>query len=124
MEMNKMEAKAISRWIRMSPYKVRRVANLVRGKIVNDALNILHFNSNAASEPLEKAVHSAVANLLNKEEGSKLSPEELYVKSLTVDGGFTLKRYRAASMGRASRIRRRTCHVTVVVADKLEKQKA
>jgi large subunit ribosomal protein L22 len=119
-----MEAKAIARWVRMSPFKVRRVANLVRGKVVDDALNILHFNSNAASEPLEKVVHSAVANLLNKEEASKLSPEELYIKSLTVDGGFMLKRFRAASMGRASRIRRRTCHITVVVAEKPENKKA
>jgi large subunit ribosomal protein L22 len=124
MEMKYMEAKAIARWIRMSPFKTRRVADLVRGKDVNDALNILHFNSNAASEPLEKVVRSATANLLNKEEASKLSPEELYIKSLTVDGGFMLKRFRAASMGRASRIRRRTCHITVVVADKLQNQKA
>jgi len=113
-----MEARAIARWIRMSPYKVRRVANLVRGKLVNEALNILHFHNTAASEPLEKAVRSAVANLMNNEEASKISPEDLYIKELRVDGGYSLKRFRAASMGRASRIRKRTCHISVVVAEK------
>ncbi len=112
-----MEARAIAKWIRMSPYKVRRVAKLVRGKAVNDAINILHFSNTAASEPLEKALRSAVANLVNSEEASKVSPEDLYVKELRVDGGYTLKRFRAASMGRASRIRKRTCHISVVVAE-------
>jgi large subunit ribosomal protein L22 len=117
-----METKAIARWVRMSPYKVRRVANLVRGKVVEDALNILHFNSNAAAEPLEKVVRSAVANLMNKDETAKISADDLYIKLLTVDGGFTLKRFRAASMGRASRIRRRTSHITVVIAEKEQKK--
>ncbi len=113
-----MEAKAIAKWVHNSPLKVRRVAKLVRGKVVKDALNILHFSETAASEPLEKAIRSAVANMLNKEEGSKLAPEDLYVKELRIDEGYMLKRFRAASMGRATRIRRRTCHISVVVADK------
>lgn len=111
-----MEARAVAKWIRMSPYKVRRVANLIRGKVVNDAINILHFNEASASEPLEKAVRSAVANLINNQE-SKVSPDDLYIKELKIDGGFQLKRFRAASMGRASRIRKRTCHISVVVAE-------
>jgi large subunit ribosomal protein L22 len=115
-----MEARAIARWVRMSPYKVRRMANLIRGKVVNDALNTLHFNESQASEPIEKVIRSAVANMMNNEEATKLSPEDLYVKELTVDGGFTLKRFRAASMGRASRIRKRTCHISVVVAEREE----
>jgi large subunit ribosomal protein L22 len=113
-----MEAKAVAKWVRKSPLKVRRVAKLVRGKLVQDALNILHFSEVAASEPLEKAIRSAVSNMLNKDEGSKLSPEELYIKELRIDEGYMLKRFRAASMGRATRIRRRTCHISVVVADK------
>ena len=111
-----MEARAIAKWVRMSPYKVRRVANLVRGKVVNDALNILHFNDTAASVPIEKVLRSAVANMLSNEEASKVTPEDLYIKELVIDGGFTLKRFRAASMGRASPIRKRTCHISVVVA--------
>jgi large subunit ribosomal protein L22 len=113
-----MEAKAVAKWVRMSPYKVRRVANLVRGKELNDALNILHFNEAAAADPIEKVLRSAVANFFNSDEASKISPDDLYVKYLTIDGGFTLKRFRAASMGRASRIRRRTCHISVVIAEK------
>jgi large subunit ribosomal protein L22 len=112
-----MEAKAIARWVRVSPIKMRRVANLIRGKQLNEALNTLHFSNMGASEPLEKAVRSAVANLMNKEEGAKISPDELFIKELKIDGGFTLKRFRAASMGRASKIRRRSCHISVVVAE-------
>jgi len=113
-----MEARAIAKWVRMSPFKVRRVANLVRGKQVNDALNLLHYSVTAASEPLEKALRSAVANILNKQEASKTSVDDLYIKELRVDEGYMLKRFRAASMGRAVRIRRRTCHINVTVADK------
>jgi len=113
-----MEAKAVAKWIRISPFKVRRVADQVRGKYVNDALNILHFSDTAASIPIEKAVRSALANLLNREEGAKLSSDDLYIKTLNIDGGFSLKRFRAASMGRASRIRKRTCHISVIVAKK------
>ena len=112
-----MEATAIAKWVRTSPLKVRRVANLVRGKQVNDAINILHFNNTGASVPLEKALRSAVANFMNKEEASKVTPEDLYVKELRIDGGLTMKRFRAASMGRASRIRKRSCHISVVVAE-------
>ena len=112
-----MEARAIAKWIRISPYKVRRVAKLVRGKAVNDAINTLHFSTTAASEPLEKVLRSAVANLMSKEEASKLSADDLVIKELKVDGGFALKRFRAASMGRAMRIKKRTCHISVVVAE-------
>ncbi len=115
-----MEARAIAKWIRMSPYKVRRVADLVRGKGVDEALNILHFSSTGASVPIEKAVRSAVANMLNNEDASKVSAEDLFIKELKVDGGFMMKRFRAASMGRAMRIRKRTSHISVVVAEKEE----
>lgn len=115
-----MEARAVAKWVRYSPLKVQRVAKMIRGKVVNEALNILHFSDTAAAKPLEKAVRSAVANLLGKEEGSKISPEELIIKELRIDKGYMLKRFRAASMGRANRIRRRTCHISVVVADKAE----
>jgi large subunit ribosomal protein L22 len=113
-----MEAKAIAKWIRISPYKVRRVANLVRGMGVDEALNILHFNNTGASLPIEKVVRSAVANLMNNENASRLSSDDIYIKELKVDGGFMMKRFRAASMGRALRIRKRTSHISVVVAQK------
>ncbi|MBN1562116.1 50S ribosomal protein L22 [candidate division KSB1 bacterium] len=113
-----MEAKAMAKWIRISPYKVRRVANMVRGLGVDDALNILHFNGAGPSLPIEKVVRSAVANLMNKEEGAKISSQDLYIKELKVDGGFVMKRFRAASMGRGMRIRKRTSHISVVVAQK------
>ena len=111
-----MEAKAVAKYIRMSPRKVRRVADLIRGKEVGDALNILHFTRKAASEPLEKTLRSAIANMLNLEGSSKVDPEELYVKEIRVDEGVTLRRFRAASMGRAVRIRKRTSHISIKVA--------
>jgi large subunit ribosomal protein L22 len=115
-----MEAKAIAKWIRISPYKLRRVANLVRGMGVDEALNVLHFNNTGASLPIEKVVRSAVANLMNNENASRLSSDDMYIKELKVDGGFMMKRFRAASMGRAMRIRKRTSHISVVVAEKKE----
>lgn len=115
-----MEARATAKWVRTSPYKVRRVANLIRGKGVNEAINTLHFSTTGASEPLEKVLRSAIANLMNNEEASKISHDDLFIKELKVDGGFALKRFRAASMGRAMRIRKRTCHISIVVAENEE----
>lgn len=112
-----MEARAVARYVRMSPRKARRVVDLVRGKEVDAAINILHFTRKRAALPVEKALRSAVANMLNNPGSKKTNPEDLYVKTVFVDGGYTLKRFRAGSMGRASRIRKRTCHITVVVAD-------
>lgn len=113
-----MEGKAYAKWIRMSPYKLRRIANMVRGKAVEDALNLLHYNNTAASLPLEKAVRSAVANIINNQSSSKLTADDLFIKQLKIDGGFTMKRFRAASMGRGVRLRKRTSHISVIVAEK------
>lgn len=115
-----MEARAIAKYIRMSPRKVRRVADLIRGKNVGDAINILHFTPKAASIPIEKVLRSAVSNMLNIEGSSKVDPDELFIKEIKIDGGVTLKRFRAASMGRAVRIRKRTSHITVTVAEEIE----
>ncbi len=112
-----MEAKAVARFVRMSPRKIRRVAELIRGKNVGEAINILHFTRKNATEPLEKVLRSAVANMLNVEGSSKVDPDNLYIKELRVDEGITLRRFRAASMGRAVRIRKRTSHITVRVAE-------
>mgnify|MGYP000663303499 CR=1 FL=1 len=111
-----MEARAIAKYVRMSPRKLRRVADLIREKNVGEALNILHFTRKAASRPIEKTLRSAVANILNYEGSSKVDPDELYVKEIRIDQGITLKRFRAAAMGRAVRIRKPTSHIFIKVA--------
>lgn len=111
-----MEAIAQTKYVRMSPRKVRLVANLIRGVNVDHAINILHFTPRAAARPLEKTLRSAVANLVNNQDSSeKIDPESLVVSEIRIDEGPVLKRFRAASMGRASRIRRRTSHIKIKV---------
>jgi large subunit ribosomal protein L22 len=112
-----MEAKAIARHLRQSPRKVRLVVDLIRGQTVNDAYAILQFNGKKASQPIEKVLRSAVANAMYKadEQGERLDVDELFVKRAFVDEGPSLKRWRARAMGRASPIRKRTSHVTVIV---------
>jgi large subunit ribosomal protein L22 len=109
---------AIARHVRMSPMKVRRVIDLVRGMDVTDALNVLKFAPQAASEPVYKAVASATANAENTE---GLRAEELYVSQAFVDEGMTLRRIRPRAKGSASRILKRASHITVVVEPKIEK---
>ncbi len=113
-----MEARAVAKYVRMSPRKARQVIDLVRGESVGRALNILHFTRKAACLPIEKTLRSAVANILNNEETSKVDPEELFVKEAFVDMGFSFRRFRAASMGRSMSMKRPTCHITIVVAAK------
>jgi len=116
-----MEAKAISRHIKQSPRKVRMVADLVRGKDVETVLNQLHFSNKRASEWVEKTVRSAVSNLMALEGGAGVNPEDLFVKTILVDAGATVKRFRAGSMGRASVIRKCSSHISVTVAEKKDK---
>ncbi|MEW6509989.1 MAG: 50S ribosomal protein L22 [Bacteroidota bacterium] len=111
-----MEAQAINRYIGTSPRKMRLVIDLIRGKTVAEALHILHFSPKHASKTAEKVLRSAVANLQNKDETGRLEPEDILVKRATVDGGFIMKRISPAPMGRAYRIRKRSNHVTIVVA--------
>lgn len=111
-----MEAIARARFQRMSPRKVRRVAALVRGKPVDEAIALLDFVPKAAAVPLQKTIKSAVANALAVEGTAKLKSEDLAIRVVKVDGGPVLKRIRAVGMGRAYRIRKPTCHITVVVA--------
>ncbi|MGH8004792.1 MAG: 50S ribosomal protein L22, partial [Limisphaerales bacterium] len=110
-----MEAVSCARFVRMSARKVRRVAELVRGKNVNEAIEILNFVPKAAALPLQKTIKSAASNVLAEEGTAKIHPEDLRIKTLFVDGGPIWKRFRAVGMGRAYRIRKRTCHITVVV---------
>jgi len=111
-----MEAHAINRYIGTSPRKMRLVIDLIRGKSVPEALHILHFSPKHASRVAEKVLRSAVANLQNKDEAGRLEPEEITVKRASVDGGMTMKRISPAPMGRAYRIRKRSNHITIVVA--------
>jgi large subunit ribosomal protein L22 len=112
-----MQARAIARHVRMSPRKVRLVVDQIRGKSVNQAYQILQFSPKAAAEPISKTLRSAVANAQYKaqESGAVLDVDDLVVSSVYVDEGPTLKRYRAAAMGRAAPIRKRTSHITVAV---------
>ena len=98
-----------------SPRKMRLVADLVRGEKVENALNILKFNSKEASGRLEKLLLSAIANWQSKNEDADIEQAELFVKEIRVDGGSMLKRLRPAPQGRAHRIRKRSNHVTIVV---------
>ncbi|MGB1971654.1 MAG: 50S ribosomal protein L22 [Flavobacteriaceae bacterium] len=98
-----------------SPRKMRLVADLVRGKDVNNALAILKFNSKEASRRLEKLLLSALANWQAKNEDADIEKAALYVKEIRVDGGSMLKRLRPAPQGRAHRIRKRSNHVTLVL---------
>jgi len=118
-----MEARAVSRYIRQSPRKLRQLVDLVKGMRVQEALNTLHFSKKRASKYIEKTIRSAVSNLINSESGHSITPEELYIKSIWVDPGPMWKRVRPASMGRASLIRRRTSHLNVIVAEIEKKNK-
>jgi large subunit ribosomal protein L22 len=113
-----MEARAINRYIGTSPRKMRLVIDLIRGKSVDEALNILHYSPKHASRVAEKVLRSAVSNLQNKDEAGRLEPGEMIVKEAYVDVGMVMKRILPAPMGRAFRVRKRSNHVTIVVAPK------
>jgi large subunit ribosomal protein L22 len=105
-------ARAIARYVRVSPMKARRVVNLVRGLPAKEALTVLQFAPQSASEPVYKVLASAIANAENNE---RLDPDSLLVSEAYVDEGPTLKRFRPRAQGRAFRIRKRTCHITIAV---------
>ncbi|MEE6135237.1 50S ribosomal protein L22 [Mycobacterium sp. 050128] len=111
-------ATAVARFVRVSPTKARRVIDLVRGKSVTDALDILRWAPQAASEPVAKVIASAAANAQNND---GLDPATLVVASVYADEGPTAKRIRPRAQGRAFRIRRRTSHITVVVESRPSK---
>ncbi|MBD3347858.1 MAG: 50S ribosomal protein L22 [Candidatus Eisenbacteria bacterium] len=117
-----MEARATAKYIRMSPRKVRQVVNLIRGRDVEESLSTLRFMKRAARVPVEKTLRSAVANLFSGKEGSNLEPADLYVREAFVDEGPTLRRYRPRAMGRATPLRRRTSHITIVVGEKADRR--
>ena len=107
-----MEAKAVARYIRISPQKARLVADLIRGKDVETAINTLRFMPKKGARIIRKVVESALANA---GQNDAIDVDTLYVKTIFVDGGPSLKRIQPRSMGRANRILKRSSHITVVL---------
>ena len=113
--MPEREAKAIAKFLRMSPSKLKPVTDLVRGKDLNEALTILKFTPGKGSALVEKVVQSAAANAENNHE---MNVDALYVAEINANQGPTLKRYRAGAQGRASMIFKRTTHLNVVLRER------
>ena len=110
-----MEAVAKLRNVPTSPRKMRLVADIIRGKKVGIALNILKFEAKDGAKKISKLLQSAIANWEQKNPGVKLEEADLFVKTIFVDGGKMLKRLRPAPQGRAHRVRKRSNHVTLIV---------
>ena len=113
-----MESRAKLKHNRQSPRKVRKVLNSIRGCDVGTAINYLHFSPEKASVVIEKTIRSAVANLMQNDNSKDIDPDILKIKEAYVDQGPVMKRFRAASMGRASRLRRPSSHLTIVLTTK------
>ena len=109
-----MEVRAVGRFLRVSPRKARAVVDLIRGRTYREALTILRLTPRRACEDIEKIVRSAGANAQNN---FSLDPEDMIVAEVYVDEGATLKRIRPRARGMASRLRKRTSHVTVVLRE-------
>jgi large subunit ribosomal protein L22 len=118
-----MEAKAINKYIGTSPRKMRLVIDLIRGKGVEEALGILHFTSKHAARTAEQVLRSAISNAQNREETGRIDTSTLYVKEAFVNGGTTMKRIMPAPMGRAFHIRKRSNHITIIVAQREKEEK-
>ncbi len=109
-----METRAIAKYLRLSARKARLSADLIRGKQVEEALNILSHTPKFGAKVISKVVHSALANAkVNK----SIDVDTLFVKTIYVNQGPTAKRFRPMPMGRAGRIRKRTCHITIVLSE-------
>ncbi|WP_051621010.1 50S ribosomal protein L22 [Paenibacillus sp. UNC451MF] len=109
------QAKSIARYVRIAPRKVQLVIDLIRGKQVGEAIAILRHTPKAASPIVEKVLNSAIANA---EHNYSMDPNNLVISQTFVNQGPTMKRFRPRAMGRASRINKRTSHITVVVSEK------
>lgn len=109
-----MKAKASARHVRQSPYKVRRVLDLVRGIPVDEARTVLRYTNRRAAPTIMKVLDSAVANA---EHNMAMDAEDLVIAEAYADEGPTLKRFRPRARGRATRVRKRTSHITIVVSD-------
>ena len=110
-----MEAKAIAKYVRVSPRKAGQICSLVRGKNVDEALAILKFTPRGAAVDIAKVVKSAKANAENNHE---MNAENLYIESIVANQGPTIKRFMPRAQGRATMIRKRTSHIEVIVKEK------
>ncbi len=110
-----MIAKAKGRFLRVTPRKARLVIDLIRGKHTEEALNTLQFTPKRAAKNVRNVLKSAISNA---EQGDDVNVDNLYISKATVDGGPVLKRFRPAAMGRAVRVLRRTCHITIELDEK------
>lgn len=115
--MEATQTRAVAKYIRIAPRKVRLVVDLIRGKRIGEALGILKLTPRGASPVVEKVLRSAIANAENNH---NMDVEQLFVKEIFVDAGPTLKRFHPRAQGRAYSIMKRTSHITVVVAEKRE----
>ena len=120
---NVMEAKASARHVRVTPQKARRVVELIRGKQALEAIAVLQFAPQSASDPVRKVLESAIANARVKADRASEAFDErtLVISQAFVDEGPTMKRFRPRAQGRAARINKRTSHITVVVTPKTTK---
>jgi large subunit ribosomal protein L22 len=118
-----MEAKASARHVRVTPQKARRVVDLIRGKQAVEAVAVLQFAPQSASDPIKKVLESAIANARVKADQASEAFDErtLVITAAYVDEGPTMKRFRPRAQGRAARINKRTSHITVVVTPKTTK---
>ena len=121
-----MEGKAQARNVRVTPMKARRVVDLIRGKGATEALAVLQFAPQSASDPVRKCLASAIANarFLADKTASPFDERELVVSTAYVDEGPTMKRFQPRAQGRAYRINKRTCHITLVVSQPEKKGSA
>ncbi len=111
-----MKARAVNKYIRHSAKKMKPLLDMVRGKQVNTVLNMLAYMPKKSAKIVELTTRSAVSNLLNTEEGAKVNTDELIIAEAYADQGPVMKRIQPRSMGRAYMIRKRTCHLTIVVS--------
>ncbi len=110
-----METKATSKFLRQSPKKLRQVVDLVRGKNVHDALQTLGFTNKKAAVFVQKTIQSAMANIMSQDDTGDI--DNLFIKTITVDGGPVFKRWRPAAYGRAVPRLKRTSHLTIILSD-------
>ena len=109
-----MEVKAVTKYVRISPVKVRRLIDAIKGKPVETGLNILKFMPQKAAGIVEKTVRSAVSNA---DQNPDIDVDMLVIRNIIVDQGPTLKRFRARARGRGTRILKRTAHITIILAE-------
>lgn len=119
-----MQARAVRKYIRNAPKKMRAVVNAVRGKNVAEAVSALGFMPHRAADPIERTLRDAVFNMIDQNREQRVEEGDLFIKEIQVDEGPTYKRFRPAARGRAHPYRKRTSHLTVVVATADEREGA